>query len=156
MTKKAIFEAVVELIKDEVSEEVLAKVSDILKPKVGGGKSTPEDYTVFDAEGNPVYIFCTVHKKWEPLVDDEGELLFKEDKNSKNGYRRYCIAGDKQWQARAKAFKATKEAVMGDLLEGEITNDEAKKLIEEAEAERAEPFTREDNLGYDERPELTA
>jgi len=124
------------------------------EPRRGGGAATPEDYTVFDAEGNPAYVFCTVHKKWEPVTDGEGKPLFKENAKSKNGLSRYCIEGDKQWKERAKAFKASKDAVLQDLLEGEITGDEAKELITAAEKARKGDFVRADGLGEDERPEL--
>ena len=154
MTKKELHEAITGLLAGKVDEETFAQVDELLKPKVGGGKASPEDYTVFDAEGNPAYIFCNVHKKWEPVFDEEGNPLFKEDPKSKNGYRRYCIEGDKQWQERAKAFKASKEAITQDMLNEEITPAEARQLIEEAEAARKEPFVREDGIGFDEKPEL--
>ena len=154
MTKKELHTEIVALLTGKVDEETLAKVDELLKPKVGGGKSTPEDYTVFDEDGNAVFIFCNVHKKWEPVVDDEGNLLFKEDPKAKNGFRRYCIEGDKQWNAAAKAFKASKEAITQDLLNDEIDSATARKLIEEAEEARKQPLVREDGIGEDERPEL--
>ena len=154
MTKKELHEAITGLLAGKVDEETLAQVDELLKPKVGGGKANPEDYTVFDAEGNPVYIFCNVHKKWEPVADEEGNLLFKEDPKSKNGYRRYCIEGDKQWNDRAKAYRATKEAITQDLINEEITAAETRELLAQAEADRKAPLEREDGIGFDERPEL--
>ena len=143
------------------SDEAIAFVDGLTKPKVGGGSSDVEDYTVFDSEGNPAYIFCTYHKKWEPVtkivVDEEtGEEeevnLFKVNEKAKNGFSRECNDGLKTWKEQAKVYKATKDAIISDLLEGTVSNEDAKELIAAADAARADHPAREDGLGEDEKP----
>ncbi len=120
---------------------------------MGGGSSDVNDYTVFDEEGNPTFIFCTYHKKWEPVQDGEGEDLFKTLAKSKNGFQRECADGLGSWREQSKVYKATKDAAINDLLEGAITNEEAKELIAGAEADRALHIDREDGLGTEDKPE---
>lgn len=135
------------------TEEQIAFVDELTKPKAGGGASDVNDYTVFDSDGNVTHIFCTYHKKWEPIEDAEGEAVFKENEKSKNGYARTCNEGEAAWKSQAKTFKTTKDGIVKDLLEGEIDNETAKSLIADAEAVRAEHIEREDGLGSDEKPE---
>jgi len=157
-SKKEVLELVVGIIEGKVDEETMASVVEALKPKAGGGGSV-EDYTVFDTDGNVTHIMCTVLKKWLPLTDEEGELLFKEDTKGKNGYHRYSIEGGKAWNAAAKAFKASKDGIMQDLLEGEIDNVEAQNLLKEAEDARKAPFEVSEAIAeliLDDKPETEA
>jgi len=133
------------------NEEQIAFVDELTKPKAGGGADV-NDYTVFNEDGSPEYIFCTYHKKWEPVTDEDGEELFKANEKSKNGYTRECTEGLSAWREQAKVFKSTKDGVIKDLLEGEIDNDTAKSLIADAETARAVHTDREDGLGEDEKP----
>ncbi len=151
-SKKETLELVVGLIEGNVTDEVMAQVVEALKPKAGG-KANVGDYTAYAEDGTTITdVFCTIHKKWEPVENDEGEANFREDAKSKNGLQRYCIEGAKQWTAAAKAHKASKDGIMADLLEGEIDNIQAKELLDIADAERKEPFAREDGVGEDEKP----
>ncbi len=162
MTKTALNKALVDgLIELGATEEQVAFVDGLTKPKVGGGSSDMADYTVADADGVVTYIHCTYHKKWEPVskvvTNEDGEeveeLLFKANPKAKNGYTRECNDGTASWREQAKVYKATKDAIISDLLEGAISNDDAKSLIADADAERAVHVEREDGLGDDERPE---
>ena len=66
MNKTELNKALVDgLVKLGASEEAVAFVDGLTKPKIGGGTSDVADYTVFDGE-TPTHIFCTYHKKWEP------------------------------------------------------------------------------------------
>ena len=155
-SKKEVLATVVGIIEGHVSEDVMAQVVEALKPKAGG-KANVEDYTAYAEDGTTItHVFCTIHKKWEPVENAEGEANFREDAKSKNGLQRYCIEGATQWNAAAKAYKASKDGIMTDLLEGEIDNIQAKELIEVADAERKEPFVREDGAGEDEKPGVEA
>lgn len=135
------------------SDEAVSFVDRLTKPKLGGGSSDVNEYTVFGEDGVPTHVFCTYHKKWEPVEDAEGEALFKANEKSKNGFLRTCNEGEASWKEQAKVFKATKDAVISDLLEGEIDNDSAKELIAAAETDRAVHSDREDELGTDDKPE---
>ena len=160
MTKKKMNETIVELcVAHKASAELTAALDELTKPKVGGS-SDVNDYTVFDGE-DVAYIFCTYHKKWEPISseveDEDGEVievaLFKANTKSKNGYERACNEALSQWREQAKVFKSTNEAVVADLLEGAIDNIEAKSLIADAETARAVHVPRVDALGTDDKPE---
>jgi hypothetical protein len=150
-SKKDVLAGVIAIIGAEVSEATMAKVVELLGPKAGGGKDI-SDYTVYDANGNVTHVFCTVHKLWEPVVDTDGNAVFIEDTKAKNGLRRYCDVGDKQWQERAKAYRATKDATLLDLLDGNIDNVDAKAIIDEADEARHEPYARPDGLGTIDKP----
>lgn len=156
MTKAKLHETVVELCSThKASAELTAALSELTKPKVGGA-SDVTDYTVFDGE-EVAYIFCTYHKKWEPVAieGEDGEIveLFVKDEKSKNGYRRYCAEGEAQWKEAAKTFKASKEAIMVDVLDEKLTGAEAKEAIDALQAARDEHPPRTDGLGSDEKPE---
>lgn len=156
MTKAKLHETVLGLCATHnATEELTAALSELTKPKVGGS-SDVSDYTVFDGE-DVTYIYCAYHKKWEPVTVEyeDGEIvpLFKASTKSKNGFDRSCIQGDKQWKEQAKVYKASKDAVMTDLLDEKITSGEAKETIADLDAARAEHTPREDGLGSDERPE---
>ncbi len=144
------------------SQEAIDFVDGLTKPKVGGGSSDVADYTVFNEAEEVTHVFCTYHKKWEPvsaLVMDEEtgeeieEALFKENPKAKNGLARECNEGLSTWKEQAKVYKSTKDAIISDLLEGAVDNETAKGLIAEADAARAEHPERLDGLGSDERPE---
>jgi hypothetical protein len=156
MTKAKLHETVLELCKThKANEKLTAALSELTKPKVGGA-SDVTDYTVFDGEAVK-YIFCTYHKKWEPVAaeNEEGELvsLFVEDAKSKNGFRRYCAEGEAQWKEAAKVFNTSKAAIMTDVLDEKLTGSEAKEQIDALQAARDEHPARTDGLGSDEKPE---
>lgn len=134
------------------TEEQINFVDELTKPKAGGSGADVNDYTAFDGDGDVTHVFCTYHKKWEPVADEEGEPVFKENEKSKNGYARECTVGLGAWREQAKVFKSTKDGVIKDLLDGEIENDSAKELLAAAEVARAEHSEREDGLGEAEKP----
>lgn len=153
MTKKELFEAVQKLNEGfKLPAEYVEALTEMLKPGTGGGKDV-NDYTVFDSDGAVAYIFCNMHQKWEPVADEEGELLFKEDTKSKNGFQRDCLEGIKAFKEISKASKASKDAIMEDLLEGNISSEEAKAALANIGEVRDSIPDREDGLGSDERPE---
>lgn len=154
MTKKETNEQVVALCTEHgASDELTAALNELTKPKVGGGSSDVNDYTVFDADGNVTHVFCTYHKKWEPIEDEDGEAIFKTNDKVKNGFDRECMDATASWRNESKVFKATKDGAIQDLLDGNIDNDAAKKIILDAEETRAVHAEREDGLGEDEKPE---
>ncbi len=158
MTKKKLHETVLEICSEhKASAKLTDALSELTKPKVGGS-SDVNDYTCFDTDGNVTHVFCTVHKKWEPVagVDEDGEDfgLFVADEKSKNGLRRYCDEGDKAIRELSKTRKASKSAIMQDLLDEEITGAEAKEAIADLEATNLSDAagTRVDGLGQDDKP----
>jgi len=163
MNKTELNKALVDGLTDlGASPEAIDFVDGLTKPKAGGGSSDVADYTAFNEAGDVTHVFCTYHKKWEPVstieTDEEtGEevevALFKENPKAKNGLARECNEGLSVWKEQAKVYKSTKDAVIADLLEGAVDNETAKGLIAEADAARAEHADRVDGLGTEERPE---
>lgn len=152
MTKAKLHETVLELCKEhEASEELTAALDALTKPKVGGS-SDVNDYTVFDANGEVTHIFCNMFKLWVPVVNEDGEPNFKADKKSKNGYWRDSNAGVAQFRELDRQIKASKAAIMKDLLDEVITGSEAKEAISELGTAR-EKVVAPDNFGTVERPE---
>ncbi len=160
MTKKKLHESVLELCVTHKASKVLTDaLSALTIPKVGGS-SDVNDYTVFDKDGNVTHIFCTYHKKWEPVVtveeDEDGDEidvnLFKINDKTKNGFERECLEGTASWREQSKVFKTTNDAVVADLLEGEIDNVKAKALLADAAASRAVHIPRTDKLGIADKP----
>jgi len=155
---KALVDGLTEL---DATQEQIDFVDGLTKPKVGGGSSDMADYTAVDEAGAVTHIHCTYHKKWEPVsktvTNEDGEeieeSLFKENPKAKNGFARECNDGTASWREQAKVYKSTKDAIIADLLEGAISNEEAKDLIADADAERAVHVEREDGLGEDDKPE---
>lgn len=158
MTKKKLHETIMGLCEEHnVSDKFKNAIDELTKPKAGGS-SDVNDYTVFDEAGQPVYIFCAYHKRWEPVVteneDGEEVSLFTADEKSKNGFKRSCDEGDKQWREQAKEFNASKNAIVEDLLAENISGAEATDQLAECEAARKVHKEREDGLGTEERPEV--
>ncbi len=159
MTKKKLHETVLELCSEYKANKALTDaLSELTKPKVGGS-SNVEDYTCLDADGNVTAIFCAYHKRWEPVTtiveteDGDTEIsLFKASEKSKNGFERSCIEGDKQWKEQAKVYKASKDAIMTDLLDANIDAENAKAAIASLEAARAIHTPRVDGIGSEESP----
>ena len=162
MTKLKLHETVLEICAThKASAKLVAALSDLTKPKAGGS-SDVNDYTVFAEDGKTVeYIFCTVHKKWEPIVavdaEDKEFDLFKTSDKTKNGFERECIDGAKAWKTAAKARKTSKDGIMQDLLEEEISGTEAKELIAKLETTSIVDSVpaRADGLGEDDKPSGT-
>jgi len=155
MTKAKLHEEVLKLCDQHKAPKALREALSALTEPKSGGASDVNDYTVFDADGKPLFVFCTYHRKWEPVTTEkDGEVveLFRKNPKSPNGLQRECDEGLASWRAQAKEYKENHKKVIDDLLAGDITNDEAKEAIEELEAARANHIAREDGLGTDEKP----
>jgi len=154
MTKKELNVAILAgLTELNATPEQLAFVDGLTKPKIGGGSSNVNDYTVYDEDGTVTHIFCVYHKKWEPVVNEDGEELVKPNDKIKNGYTRECIEASTAWKEQTRTYKATKDGIMLDLLEGEVSPEDSKKLLATAETARAVHTDRSDGLGTDDKPE---
>jgi len=173
MTKAKLHEEVLSLCNTHnASKKLTEALSELTKPKVGGS-SDVNDYTAFNEDGSVAAIFCTYHKQWEPVsavrtvdaveADEEAGTeaveayeedfnLFVEDTKSKNGFRRYCDAGDKQWKEAAKLFKTSKEAIVTDILDGEMSGADGKSALEKLQEARDIHTPRVDGLGEDNKP----
>ena len=151
MTKTKLNESIIALcVAHNASESLTAALDELTKPKTGGS-SDVLDYTVFDEDDNIKYIFCTYHRKWEPFTHN-GNVLFAVNEKSKNGYMRQCLVADVQGREAAKAFNASKAAIMADVLDEVISASEGKEQIAKLLADKEVRQAREDGLGEVERP----
>jgi len=151
MTKTKLNESVLALcVQHKASDALTSALDELTKPKAGGG-SDVSDYTVYGEDGEIEYIYCTYHKTWEPFSHNGAELFALNDK-SKNGYMRQCLVADVQGRDAAKAFNASKAAIMTDVLDEVITASEGKEQIAKLQADRDLRPVRADGLGEVERP----
>lgn len=129
MTKKALNLAVLELCEAHGAPAGLTQaLNELTVPKVGGS-SDVNDYTCFGEDGEVAYILCNVFKQWLPVSH------FKDGKAA-NGFSRYSDEGRTDLNGRNKIYKAGKKAVIDDLLEDKISNEDAKEALAELEATR--------------------
>ena len=153
MTKKELFAEVSNICEAyNIPEEAAAKLKALVEPKRAGIKVDINDIACFDEEGMPVYIFDSIFKKWVPVQDSEGNPNFYEKPDTELGWSRFSRAAEAAKKRAEKQFKATKESVLADLLEGTIDQAEAKRILEEAEVARKTYEVPEDLGALDERP----
>lgn len=129
-----------------VSQEVLdavraelSRLDEATKPGKGGGsKVDVTEIANFDENGTVTHIQCSLSGNWLPVFDDEGNENFYTDSKSDKlgGFKRLSKAGESIRQKHAKAFKATKDAVLADMLNPDVnmTQEEANEKIEAAKA----------------------
>lgn len=134
MTKKEQFERAMEICKaHKLPEKVVAEIKELLEPKKGGQSINVDEIVKRDANGNVVEMLCRASNVWLPA----DTLNFFPDKNSKvinkDGeglYTGISRVADKIKKETAKAYKASKEAIMNDVLEGVITPEEGKAKLD--------------------------
>jgi len=152
MTKVETLAAAVALCEAHgASEELTNGLTELLAPKKGGAPLNIADITVKDEEGNLTHIFDSVLKLWVPLLNEEGEDNFYVKEDTELGYSRFSRAAEKKRKDNEKAYKATKDAVFTDLMAGDIDQESAKTLMDEA-AEARKDYAMED-FGTAEKPE---
>ncbi len=154
MTKTKLNELVLAACKEHGASDELTNVLNGLTEPKSGGSANVNDYTVFDADNNPIFVLCNLHKKWEPVTNEDGEAVFKTDEKSKNGLFRDCNEGITQFRLIAKTIKASEAAIMTDLLDEAISGSDAKEQIAALGDVRSQIPAREDGLGTEERPEV--
>jgi hypothetical protein len=134
MTKKELYTKSVEIMdKYGINAECRAELVELLEPKKGGVSSINiEEITETDANGNITSIKCALCDMFLPATLE----YFYEDKDSKIvnaegiGLNRKSRQ-DKQIKREAeRTYKASKEAIVTDLLDGNISQEEAKSAID--------------------------
>jgi hypothetical protein len=137
MTKKELYAAVSDIvekygIEGEAKNELLA----LVEPKKAGARFDIDEVACRDEEGTVTHIFDSVLHVWIPVYDTDGEANFYEKPDTELGWSCFSRLAEKLRKENEKKFKATKEAVLNDLLNGAITQEEGKQLLEEAEEAR--------------------
>ena len=136
-TKLEVFNSAIEICNTlELGEEATKQFTTLLEPKKGGAQFNIEDVTEKDAEGVITHILDSVFNTMIPVFDDEGNENFYAKPDTELGWSRFSKAAEKSRKDREKTFKATEKAVFADVMGGEITPDDAKELMEAAEATR--------------------
>ena len=125
MTKSELFQSVSEVlekynVKTAAREEILA----LLEVKKGGVKANPEEFTVFNADGSQAFILCAVTGLWFPVNADnfylsEGIVKYRTSKH-----------GERLKKDVVKANKASKDAILNDVINGVITPEQGKAAVE--------------------------
>lgn len=133
MTKKEVFAKAMELCETHgAPEAVVTGLTELLEPKKGGMVVDIESIVRRDDEGNIVEVECQASKVWLPadllnftpakgskIVNADGEELYKISR-----------AAQKIKSEAVKAYRASKEAITNDVLDGVISAAEGKAAIE--------------------------
>jgi len=131
MTKKELNLKVLEICEAHGAPEELVTALDALTSPKSGGHTDINDYTCFAEDGTTVEsILCNVFKMWLPVSH------FKEGKAA-NGFSRYSDEGREDYRGRQKEYKKGKNAIIADLLDGKLSNDDAKVELQKLEDTRA-------------------
>ncbi len=153
LTKKELFIAVSELVKKYgIEEEPAKKLLALVEPKKGGAKLDINDIACFDEDGTATHIYDSILKLWVPVFDETGEPNFYEKPDTELGWSRFSRVAEKARKTAEKTYKATKDAILNDLLEGAIDQDEAKAAMEAADNARHDYELPEDFSATAERP----
>ena len=138
MTKTERFNQALEICKKHKAPEALvADLTELLEPKKGGQTVDIESIVKRDGKGNIVEVQCQASKVWLPA----NLLNFTPSKDSKivnaAGEALYKISRQAQKikSESAKAFRASKEAITNDVLDGAISPADGKKKIDALSAE---------------------
>ena len=132
-TKKEIFDSAIELCTaHEASEALIAGLTLLLEPKKGGAHFDIEEISVKDESGELTHIFDSVIKLWVPIFDEEGEPNFYDKPDTELGWSRFTRVSEKLRKDAEKAFKASKDGVFSDLMAGDITQEEAQEIMNDA------------------------
>ncbi len=166
--KIRIIDSVVAVLKaDGVSDTTIAKIEE-MKTMVSRG--TPAaDVTIKDDEGNIHFIYCSYHKKWEPLngqvpaLDEEGEptgeMVDVENfgkAKTPYGYTRVCKEGAKNQNTGAREVRKQKDEVTKNWMAGEVSEEDAKAALAELESIEGSVVARVDGIGFDTKEDAIA
>lgn len=146
-TKQETLNSVISILesnKIKETDKLYVDLINLLSLKKGG--KTNEFPPKLDKDGNIKEIYCAWHKEYEPIEE------FAISKKSSTGYHYECKEASKEWQKYTKFIKVTKESinsVTNDILNEDITLEEAKVKVDElkqniADAERY----RSDKIDY--------
>ena len=130
-------------VKQSAREEILA----LLEVKKGGVKANPEEFTVFNADGSQAFIQCAVTGLWFAVNSDnfylsEGVVKYRTSKH-----------GERLKKELVKANKASKDAILNDVINGVITPEQGKAAVEALSDVIVIPQEVKD-LGFADRPVL--
>lgn len=135
-SKADIFKSAMEVCtKYKASKELVADLTELLKPRSGGAITNWDEVTKKDADGNVTEILCSVSNKWLPATAD----FFYTDTQGKgcpgtDKLKRLSKQGETIRRQHAKTIVATERAVMADILSGDMDVQKGKAMIDKARA----------------------
>lgn len=112
-----------------VSKKAIEAVKELMTPKKGIPLDLDE-VTKKDSAGNITEIKCSLSGVFLPATDD----YFYKKEGTTLGYDRNSKQATKLKSDHAKKVAATKSNVFNDVLAGQVSPEEAKRLVKEAEA----------------------
>jgi hypothetical protein len=132
MTKKEQFERAMQICDTHnVSNKVKAEFTELLEPKKGGQAADIESIVKRDEAGNVVELQCQASMVWLPadleyftkdigskIINEAGDTLYKISRQAQ-----------KIRSEAVKTFKASKDAIVFDVLEGVISSEDGKAMI---------------------------
>jgi len=138
-----------------INDEAKAELLKLVQPKKGGARIDIAEIAVFDENGVVAFILDSYIDKWVPLHDAEGNENFYAQEDKELGWSRFSRTAEKARKDSVKKFKATKDAVLTDVMSEAISQAEARELMEAAEEGKSVWELPEDFVCYDERPATT-
>lgn len=138
MKKSEVFERVQAICeKYNLPAEVVTQLNELLEPKSAGRNFNWDDIVRKDENGNVIELQCSLSGVWLPadslhfyasrdgkgVVGTDGVILQKVSKQGENARKAY-----------QKSYNASKNALMDDVLNGVISNEEAKAKLEQLNA----------------------
>lgn len=142
--KKAYVELVEFLIanKDKKVSTILGDVEEMCSAKSAGGVAT----TVHrDDNGEITHVRCSYFKQWMPLSHVE----FGRKAGSASGLNPMCKEGTSNFSKSQRDFRKSKEGLMDQLVEEEISAEEYKAELAKLEDIRTAIIPRRDGIGWD-------
>ena len=153
LTKKELHAEVSKIIEEYgIQAEAGAQLLALVEPKRGGVKFDIDEIACREEDGTVTHILDSVLKVWIPVYDNEGEPTFYEKPDTELGWSRFTKVAEKLRKDAEKAYKASKDAILNDLLDGAIDQAAAKEAMDAAEAARHEYILPEGFEYSSERP----
>lgn len=119
-------------------------LTEILKPKSAGAVVNLDEVTQKDENGNITHLLCSVSGKFLPATID----FFYEDKAGKgiNGLKRLSRQAEGIRKTHLRTVMVSEKAIVSDILDGVITNEDGKAKIEALRASKPDFSTVSDVL----------
>lgn len=109
-------------------------LTEILKPKTAGASVNLDEVTRKDENGNVTHLMCSVSGIFLPATAD----FFYEDKEGKgiNGLKRLSRQAEGIRKSHIRTVTVSEKAIVQDILDGVISNEEGKAKIEALRASK--------------------
>jgi hypothetical protein len=119
-------------------------ITEILKPKTAGASINLDEVTQKDSNGDVTHIMCALSGKFLPATAE----FFYEDKDGKgiNGLKRLSRQGEAIRKSHARNIAISEKAIVSDILDGVISNEDGKAKIEALRASKPDYSTVSDVL----------